>query len=172
LTPRSQALAFKIKRFPKSLEAYFIDPPCGPLVEGGCDAARIAALHSKPGTTTTVLLIRHAERDDYGLLATRGHAPARALVDVVANTGISPNLERNRDTMKPLADRIGVEITLTPKTSLPVVGAICREILTPHAGKVALWVGNRTGPVKYGQLFIPTLSDIGPTQVDELSFDI
>jgi hypothetical protein len=156
-------------------------------VEGGCDAARIAALHSKPGTTTTVLLIRHAERDDYGLLATRGHAPARALVDVVANTGISPNLERNRDTMKPLADRIGVEITLTPKTSLPVVGAICREILTPHAGKVALWVGNvpgtlqgicrqlggkGTGPVEYGQLFILTLSEKGPTQVDELSFDI
>jgi hypothetical protein len=153
------------------------------LLLSGCGAA----LHSKPGTTTTVLLIRHAERDDYGLLATRGHAPARALVDVVANTGISPNLERNRDTMKPLADRIGVEITLTPKTSLPVVGEICREILTVHAGKVVLWVGNvsgtlqgiyrqlggkGTGPVEYGQLFILTLSDKGPTQVDELSFDI
>jgi hypothetical protein len=99
---------------------------------------------------------------------------------------ISPNLERNRDTMKPLADRIGVEITLTPKISLPVVGEICREILTVHAGKVVLWVGNVSGTfrpstgnsaakgpaLEYGQLFILTLSDKGPTQVDELSFDI
>jgi hypothetical protein len=184
---RHTGLSWKEDVMPPGLLRWSIIAILSALLLSGCGAA----LHSKPGTTTTVLLIRHAERDDYGHLTTRGHARARALVDVVANTGIqviySPNLERNLDTVKPLADRIGVEITLTPKISLPVVGEICREILTVHAGKVVLWVGNvsgnlqaiyrqlggkGTGPLEYGQLFILTIPDKGPTQVETLSFDI
>ena len=148
-----------------------------------------AVMHSKAGTTTTVILIRHAERDDTGRLTAAGHARAQALVDAVGHMGVqeiySPNLERNLDTVKPLAQHLGVKITLTPKISAPMVGKICREILTVHAGKVVLWVGNvsgnlqaiyqrlggeGTGPLKYGQMFILTVPDKGPTRVEKSTF--
>ena len=145
--------------------------------------------HSRPGTTTTVILIRHADRDDLGHLTEKGRARALALVDAVGHMGIqeiySPDLERNLDTVKPLADHLGVEITLTPKISMPKVGEISREILTVHAGKVVLWVGNVSGnlqaiyhtlggkgdgPIKYGQLFILTVPDKGATKVVKSTF--
>lgn len=157
------------------------------LLLSGC----ATALHSKPGTTTTVLPIRHADRDDDGHLTHRGHARARALVNVVAGMGVqeiySPNGERNLDNVKPLADRIGVDITLTPKISLPKVGEMCREIQTVHARKVVLWVGTvsgnlqtiyrrlggkETGRIEYGQLFILTVPEKGATRVEKLSFGI
>ena len=146
-------------------------------------------LYSKPGTTTTVILIRHAERDDLGRLTDEGHARAQALVDAVGKMGVqeiySPNLERNLDTVRPLAKQLDIEITLTPKISAPMVGKICKEILTVHAGKVVLWVGNvsgnlqaiyhrlggeGSGPLKYGQLFILTVADKGPPRVEKLTF--
>ena len=80
---------------------------------------------------------------------------------------------------------LGIEITLTPKVSLPVVGKICKEILSIHAGKTALWVGNVSGnlqgiyarlggkgegPLKYGQLFILAVPDQGPTLVRKTTF--
>ncbi len=148
-----------------------------------------AALHSKPGTTTTVILIRHAEKTEAGTLSPQGHARAQALVDAVGGMDIeviySPNLRRNLDTVKPLADHLGIDITLTPKVSLPMVGKICQEILSTHAGKVVLWVGNVSGnlqgiyarlggegkgPLKYGQLFILSVPDQGPTLVEKRTF--
>ncbi len=146
-------------------------------------------LHSKSGTTTTVILIRHAEKTEYGTLSPQGHARAKALVDVVGEMGVeaiySPNLRRNLDTVKPLADHLGIEITLTPKVSLPMVGKICNEILNTHAGKVVLWVGNISGnlqgiyarlggedkgPLRYGQLFILSVPDEGPVRVKKTTF--
>lgn len=157
---------------------------CLSLSAMGC-----GSLHSKPGTTTTVILIRHADRDDWGHLTTRGRARARALVDAVGEMGISaiysPNLERNIDTVKPLAEHMGIDITLTPKVSMPMVGKISHEILTLHAGKTVLWVGNVSGnlqaiykrlggrgrgPLEYGQLFVLTVPDKGPTTVVKSNF--
>ncbi len=152
-------------------------PGCGPT------------LHSKPGTTTTVILIRHVERDDYGRLTEAGKERALALVDAVGDMGItaiySPNLERNLETVEPLARHLGIEVTLTPKVSMPMVGSISQEILTEHAGEVVLWVGNVSGnlqaiysrlggegdgPLKYGQLYIIKVADSGPAQVEKTSF--
>ena len=157
---------------------------CLPLTAIGC-----GSLHSKPGTTTTVILIRHADRDDLGHLTPEGHARAKALVDAVGDMDISaiysPNLERNIDTVKPLADHAKIDITLTPKVSMPMVGKISKEILTLHAGKVVLWVGNVSGnlqaiyrrlggkgrgPLEYGQLFVLTVPDKGPTAVIKSTF--
>ncbi len=148
-----------------------------------------SALHSKPGTTTTVILIRHADRDDLGELTAQGHARARALVDAVGNMDIaaiySPDLSRNIDTVKPLALHLGIDITYTPKVSMPMVGKIANEILTKYAGRTVLWVGNVSGnlqaiyhrlggkdrgPLDYGQLFILTIPDQGPTRVAKSSF--
>jgi hypothetical protein len=147
----------------------------------GCMGAKV---HSKPGTTTTVILIRHADRDDNGHLTAQGHERAKALVDAVSDMDItaiySPNLERNLDTVKPLANHLGIDITLAPKISLPRVNKILNEILTKHAGGVVLWVGNISGnlqavysrlggtgkgPLKYGDLYILTVPDKGPVKV-------
>ncbi|MBW1842028.1 MAG: hypothetical protein JRI75_09580, partial [Deltaproteobacteria bacterium] len=52
----------------------------------GCTGVEV---HSKPGTTTTVILIRHAERDGEGHLTSKGHRQAKALVDAVGDMGIT-----------------------------------------------------------------------------------
>jgi Histidine phosphatase superfamily (branch 1) len=147
----------------------------------GCIGARV---HSKPGTTTTVILIRHADRDEEYHLTAKGRARAEALADAVGDMGItaifSPDLERNIDTVKPLADHLGIEITLKPKTSMPKAHAIASEMVTDHAGSTVLWVGNISGnlqaiyyrlggkgrgPLEYGDLYILTVADKGPTEV-------
>ena len=144
---------------------------------------------SKPGTTTTVILIRHVERDNFFILTALGHERAKALVEAVGNMGIkaiySPNLERNLDTVKPLADHLGIDISLTPRISKQVVDKIVGLILTRHRGEVALLVGNGAGnlrslhhrlggtgegPYQYGELFIYTIPDQGPVKVIKLKF--
>ena len=88
----------------------------------------------------------------------------------------SPDLEHNLDTVTPLARHLGIEITLTPRISKPMVDKIVREILTKHTGEVVLLVGNgsgnlrslhrrlggtREGLYQYGDLYIYTIPDQG-----------
>ena len=144
-------------------------------------------VRSKPGTTTTVILTRHADRhpDDPKLNAT-GRVRAQALVDAVKGMGVtaiySPNVERNLDTTRPLARELGIEITVTPEASVFVADSIARELLDKHAGGVIVWVGNVTGnlpvvfhylggvgsgPAEYGDPFVMTISDKAPTRVEK-----
>lgn len=139
---------------------------------------------SKTGTTTTVILIRHAERDNFFSLTAQGHKRAKALVDAVGDMGItaiySPDLERDLDTVTPLANHLGIDITLTSRISKPLVDKIVGEILTKHTGEVVLLVGNGSGnlrslhrrlggtgegPYPYGDLYIYTIPDQGPVKV-------
>jgi hypothetical protein len=109
---------------------------------------------------------------------------AKALVDAVGTLRItaiySPNLERNLDTVRPLASRLGIEITRTAGISVFTADSIAREILDKHAGGVVLWVGNASGnlpaiyrrlggtgmgPLEYGDLHILTIPDSGPVGV-------
>ncbi len=152
----------------------------------GCKTVEV---HSKPGTTTTVILIRHADRDDSFHLTEKGHRRAKALVESIGDMGIaaiySPDVERNLDTVRPLANHSGIEITLTPKTSMWIAEKIVQEILTKHAGGIVVWVGNVSGnlqevyrllggrgrgPLKYGDLYILTISDRGPVKVAKSRF--
>ncbi len=135
---------------------------------------------SKPGTTTTVILIRHADRNEQFVLTPKGKKRAQALVKALdllnVSTIYSPDVERNLNTVRPLAQYLGIEITVTPQFSYWSVDAIAREILDKHAGKVVLWVGNVTGnlqalyhrlggkgkgPLKYGEMSILTIPDQG-----------
>jgi hypothetical protein len=135
-------------------------------------------------TTTIVILIRHAERDNFFNITAQGRERAKALVDNVSDMGItaiySPDLERNLDTARPLAKHLGIDITLTPRISKPTVDKIVREILTKHTGEVVLLVGNGSGnlrslhhrlggtgegPYQYGDLYIYTIPDQGPAIV-------
>jgi hypothetical protein len=148
------------------------------------------AVPSKPGTTTTVILLRHADRDENSeQLNATGRARAQALVAAARHMGVtaiySPNVERNVDTVKPLAQHLGIDITLTPRFSMPVASRIAREILDKHAGGVVVLVGNLTGnlqafyhllggtgsgPEQYGDLFIMTIPDQGPVKVNKMRF--
>ena len=139
---------------------------------------------SKPETTTTVILIRHAERDNFFNITAQGRVRAKALVDAVRDVDItaiySPDLERNLDTVTPLANHLGIDITLTPRISKPMVDKIVSEILTKHTGEVVLLVGNGSGnlrslhhrlggtgdgPYQYGDLYIYSIPDQGPVKV-------
>ena len=148
----------------------------------GCATVEV---NSKPGTTTTVILTRHADRDSVdGDLNEKGRERAKALVEAVKEMGVtaiySPDVQRNLDTVRPLATQLGIAITSTPTFSLTASSSIVREILEKHSGGVVVWVGNvsgnlqriyhllggtGTGPVEYGDLHILTIPDKGPVKV-------
>jgi hypothetical protein len=152
----------------------------------GCIGS-IADTHS--GTTTTVILIRHAERDNFFILTDKGHERAKALIDAVRNMGIqaiySPDLVRDLDTVGPLANYLDIDVTLTPRITKPVVDKIISEILAKHVGEVVLMVGNGSGnlrtlhhrlggtgegPHAYGDLFIYRISNQGSVKVIKSKF--
>jgi hypothetical protein len=152
----------------------------------GCAASQ---LRSKPGTTTTVILLRHADRDESTELNAKGRARAQALAGAVNGMGItaiySPDVTRNLDTVRPLAAHLGVEITLTPRVSVLAAKDIAKEILSKHAGGVVVYVGNVTGnlyavyhhfggtgtaPEEYGDLAILAVPDQGPVKVERRRF--
>ena len=57
---------------------------------------------AKPGKATTVILIRHAERDNFFTLTHKGHERSKVLIDAVGGLDItaiySPDLARDLDT--------------------------------------------------------------------------
>lgn len=133
---------------------------------------------------TTIILIRHAERDNFFNITSQGRERAEALVNAVKDFGIkaiySPDLGRNLDTVRPLANHLKIDITLTPRITRSTVDKIINEITTKHAGEVVLLVGNGSGnlrslhhriggqgdgPDQYGELFIYTFPDRGPVTV-------
>lgn len=152
----------------------------------GCAAS---PLRSPPGTSTTVILLRHADRDESTELNAKGRERAQALVAAVSGMGItaiySPDVARNLDTVRPLAAYLGVEITTTPRVSVLAAKDIAKEILSKHAGGVVVYVGNVTGnlyavyhqlggtgtaPEEYGDLAILTVPDQGPVKVERRRF--
>jgi hypothetical protein len=150
---------------------------------------------SAPGTTTTIILIRHAEKTGKGpvngsYLTPEGIERSKALVSVVKDMGItaiySPNAQRNLETVKPLSEEIDVPITINNSiiTSF-AVDEIADEILSKHAGGVVLYVGNVSGnlmamhnylggsgfgPGNYGEMVIFIISDQGTISVKKSNY--
>lgn len=154
------------------------------ILLGGLVGCIRGEVNSKPETTTTVILIRHAERDNFFLLTSQGRERAEALIEAVSGKGIkaiySPNLERCLDTVTPLANHLGIDITLTPIIRKETVDTIVQEILSKHRGQVVLLVGNGSGnlrslhqrlggtgdgPYPYGDLYIYTIPAQGSVEV-------
>jgi len=95
----------------------------------GCSVGCIGStVNANSGAATTVILIRHVERNNFFIVTAQGHERARALVDAVGDMGIvaiySPDLERNLDTVRPLSKQLGVAITLIPRISKKTVRGI------------------------------------------------
>lgn len=146
---------------------------------------------SKSNKATTIILIRHAERDNFFNITDEGRKRAAALIDSVADMGISeiysPDLSRNLETVKPLANFLEIEITIIPRINKASIDEILGRILTPNKGKVVLLVGNGSGnltllhqrlggqgdgPYQYGQLNIYCLYEDGSVSVTKSKFGI
>jgi broad specificity phosphatase PhoE len=102
--------------------------------------------------TTTVLLVRHAEKAsdaDDSPLNEAGVQRAQALVRVAEGAGVSAiyssQFRRNRDTARPLSERTGVNVTeATVNLSSPgdYGKTLARTILDRHAGRTVVVVGH------------------------------
>lgn len=157
---------------------------------------------SAPGTQTTFILVRHAERarePGQSALRPAGMARAQALADVLEDSGItaiySPDRGRNRKTVEPLADRLGLTINRISEKQLANTRAFADQfvnmVLSEHAGETVLWVGNKSPvgiwggnlkeiykrlggqgdpPSKYDDLFFVVVTDSGALNVTKTTY--
>lgn len=124
----------------------------------GCSSApsvKPDSVVSPPGTTTTIIMVRHAERaKEHGesALTPAGRQRAQALVAAIGDKEItaifSPDRGRNRETVQPLAGHLGLTITLIPEARLTdtrrFANEFVQEVLSNHAGGMVVWVGNKS----------------------------
>ncbi len=112
-------------------------------------------LFSASGTTTTIILVRHAERDDSSnasALTPKGQQRAKDLVMALEDMGVtaiySPKRDRNRETAQPLADHLGLKIKFVEEAQLSntrkFADTFVRQVLAEHSGGVVVWIGNRS----------------------------
>jgi hypothetical protein len=142
------------------------------IVAAGCGTVT----HSELGTTTTIILTRHSDRDPLAEdLNDKGRLRAEALVEAVGDMNItaiySPDLKRNLETAKPLAKHLGIKVQVLGSSENEVTTAI----LTRNPGEVVIWIGNSGNlkeiyshlggegapPINYGDLYIVEVKDSG-----------
>lgn len=143
--------ASSFDRLKRSLAALVAFAVIGVLA--GCPFTALTPIPAAPGgANTTLILVRHAERDP-GLdppLNAEGQARALVLGEVLSEQGVtaifSPDLLRNRQTAQAVSDRTGVPITLYSPTSFVDTTAFATQVLADirerHAGGSVLFVGN------------------------------
>jgi hypothetical protein len=112
---------------------------------------------SPEGTTTTLIIVRHAERDPGDAttipLNAEGLIRANALAAALGENGVdaifAPDITRNLQTAAPLAEDLNIEVTVIPLLDVADTRAFANtfveRITTEYAGKVVLFIGN-TGP--------------------------
>jgi hypothetical protein len=146
-------------------------------------AACATEVRSPSGMTTTVIMLRHADRDVMAEeLNETGRVRAQALPAAVEDYDIaaiySPDKLRNLDTGRPLAAQRGLQITVIPPD-----GA-AERMVGDHPGKTVMWIGNKDNladifhalggkgepPLKYGDLYILEVPDKGATEVTRRRF--
>ena len=119
----------------------------------GCAAAPPARVAPVNGASTTIVVVRHAEKstDDPRdpSLSAAGQERARDLSVALKDAGITDiyttQYKRTRQTAEPLAQRFGISITERPiagANSAAYATDLAREILTRSAGKNGLIVGH------------------------------
>ncbi len=138
-----------------------------------------------PGSTTTIILVRHGEREG-GFnppLNEAGRARAQALLEALDESGIAaiyaPDLLRTIQTAEPLAERLDLPIHRIELVRLVVPSWLARDlisqILARHAGQVVLYVGNDSnleaiyeylggmgpGPIRHGDMCTVVIDPAG-----------
>lgn len=122
-----------------------VAPAAGAVTPEGASENEIAG--------TTVVLVRHAERDldhtDDPGLGPMGKRRARILVKVLADAGIegiyATQYRRTRKTAEPLAQHLGLEVQvreIAPGAADAYAGALAYEVLNRHAGQAVLVIGH------------------------------
>lgn len=127
--------------------------------------------------TTTVIIVRHAEQDYDSderdpILSAAGEARAEELVRVLSEVEIhaiySTPLHRTRDTAKPVAQRLGLEVTETP-VQRPFGEYMADLIRERHAGETVLVVSHsNTVPAIINALGGGPLEDLNLDEYDDL----
>lgn len=106
----------------------------------GTLAACTAPVQVKMPASTRLILLRHAERAGLDLNK-QGHARSelliRALADVHIDAIYSPRLQRNLDTVAPLAASRDLTVRHLPTDNLAA------RLMADGAGKTIVWVGNK-----------------------------
>jgi broad specificity phosphatase PhoE len=123
------------------------------------------------GSPTTVLIVRHADRDgDKDALTSAGVARAQELGHVAAKAGVSAifctKTARTRKTAEPLATALKLApVELEPKDTAGLV----KQILADQKGKTVLVVGHsNTVPAIIAGLGGQQLPDLAETDFDDL----
>ena len=137
---------------------HVVAPMAAAVLVSGVTCADLGTdpVSSAAGTTTTLIIVRHCERDagfDPPLNA-EGIARAQVLASVLAENGVSAlycsDFVRNVQSLEPVAALLGLEINRIPQLQLLDTKAFANNfvdtILPMHAGETVLWCGN-TGPV-------------------------
>jgi len=120
-----------------------------------CTPLQTDTIYSPPGTTTTIIIVRHVERDD-GVdppLNEEGLIRAQALADELADDGVTavfyPALIRNRQTADPTVEMSGATrrefSALEVADTKALANVFVDEVIRDYAGGVVMWIGN-TGP--------------------------
>jgi broad specificity phosphatase PhoE len=127
--------------------------------------------------TTTVILVRHAERAALTTpdppLTESGMARARELAVVLRDAGVqaivTTQYARTRATAAPLATLLGVPLDVIPDTDASHARTVARAILDRHAGHTVLVIGHaHTVPAIIGALGAPMPPPICETVFDQL----
>lgn len=133
----------------------------------------ILTTFSRP--VTTVILIRHAEKvidpnnPDVDL-SPAGQARAQELVRMFGDAGINAlyatKYKRTQQTVKPLADRLGLPVSVVDAKQTP---ELVKQLLSDHRGQTILVAGhNNTVPEIIAALGGPQLPVIPETQYDNM----
>ena len=139
---------------------------------------------SPTGTTTTFILVRHAERakeQGDSALTPAGKERAVALVDAIGDMGVTaiycPDRGRNRETAQPLADYLKLPLNLIAEARLAntrkFADEFVREVISTHPGGVVVWVGNKSPVGIWGGNLKEIYqrlggTDNGPSKYDDL----
>lgn len=154
----------------------------GLLLEVACAGARSVETGSGPAVSngsTVVLLVRHGEKasgSDDPSLTPAGKQRAEALAGVAADAGVrtvySTQLHRTRETAQPLAERVGVPVTVRDippgqDGARTHADAMARELLElPRGGTVLVVEHSNTLPQ-----IIETLTGVRIAPIPDSEYD-
>lgn len=131
-----------------------------------------------PFPLTTLIIVRHAEKDTSGddpSLTETGRARARRLAEMLSGTTLdaliaSPR-RRTQETLAPLADRIGLPLTIIPLDGSvgTHVAALLDTVLGRYAGRTVLVASHSNViPVFLGRLGVTEPVTIGDDEYDDM----
>ena len=145
----------------------------------------------KSDSVTTVLLIRHAEKNPQGTdppLSIEGQNRAQSLIHVAGNAGITKiyasQYLRTQQTVQPIADHLNLSVNLVNAND---TGELVQRILSDHKGEVVLIAGHSNtipqiikeldgDPIPpilentYDNIFVITISKCRKTKVINLKY--